>query len=78
MSVKTAILRTEYQEILCKFDIYNPNSHPLLNKSHEYSQPSKFRTSNWVEINDNIRKAYGTKSQIKLKTTILIMRFCNY
>ena len=34
-------------------------------------QPSKFRTRNWVEINDESRGAYNVNSQIKFKTTIL-------
>ena len=28
------------------------------------SQPSKFRTRNWVEINDESRGAYNVNSQI--------------
>ena len=35
------------------------------------SQPSKFRTKNWVEINDESREAYNAASQIKFKTTKL-------
>ena len=35
------------------------------------NQPSKFRTINWVEINDESRGAYNTYSQIKFKTTML-------
>ena len=33
------------------------------------NQPSKFRTRNWVEINDESRGAYNVNSQIKFKTT---------
>ena len=32
---------------------------------------SKFRTKNWVEINDESRGAYNVNSQIKFKTTML-------
>ena len=32
---------------------------------------SKFRTKNWVEINNDSRGTYKTNSQIKFKTTIL-------
>ena len=39
----------------------------LDNKSN---QPSKFRTKNWVEINDNLRGTYNTNSQIKFKTAM--------
>ena len=34
------------------------------------NQPSKFRTKNWVEINDESRGAYKVNSQIKFKTTM--------
>ena len=35
------------------------------------NQPSKFRTRNWVEINDESRGAYNVNSQNKFKTTML-------
>ena len=35
------------------------------------NQSSKFRTRNWVEINDESRAAYNVNSQIKFKTTML-------
>ena len=35
------------------------------------NQSSKFRTKNWVEINDESRGVY-TGSDIKFKTTMLI------
>ena len=34
-------------------------------------QPSKFRTKNWIEINDESRGTYSANSQIKFKTTML-------
>ena len=34
------------------------------------NQPSEFRTKNWIEINNQSRRAYNTKSDIKFKTTI--------
>ena len=37
----------------------------------ESNQPSKFRTRNWVEINDDIRGAYSPNKQIRLKTAML-------
>ena len=40
-------------------------------------QPSKFRTNNWVEINDESRGTY-TSNDIKLKTTILRPNLCDY
>ena len=35
------------------------------------NQPSKFRTKNLVEINDESRVTYNTNSQIKFKNTML-------
>ena len=32
------------------------------------SQPTKLRTKNWVEINDDARGTCNTNSQIKFKT----------
>ena len=42
------------------------------------NQPSKFRTKNWVEINDESRRAYNVNSQIKFKTTMLKSSLCDY
>ena len=41
------------------------------------NQPSRFRTRNWVEINDNSRGTY-TNAGIKFKTTILKSDLCDY
>ena len=41
------------------------------------NQPSKFRTQNWVEINDDKRETY-TSSDIKFKTTMLRSNLCDY
>ena len=42
------------------------------------NQPSKFRTRNWVGINDESRGAYNVHSQIKFKTTMLKSILCDY
>ena len=42
------------------------------------NQPSKFRTRNWVEINDESRGTYNVNSQIKFKTTMLKSSLCDY
>ena len=42
------------------------------------NQPSKFRTKNWVEINDESRGTYNVNSQIKFKTTMLKSSLCDY
>ena len=41
------------------------------------SQPSKFRTRNWVEINDDSRGTY-TNADIKFETTTLKSDLCDY
>ena len=45
------------------------------------NQPSKFRTKNWVEINDESRGTYlivkHVNSQIKFKTTMLKFSLCD-
>ena len=53
----------EYQKIANLID------HNTLN------QPSKFRTRNWIEINDEV---YNVNSQIKFKTTMLKSSLCDY
>ena len=42
------------------------------------NQPSKFRTRNWVEINDESRGAYNVNNQIKFKTAMLKSSLCDY
>ena len=42
------------------------------------NQPSKFRTKNWVEINNESRGTYNVNSQIKFKTTMLKSSLCDY
>ena len=40
------------------------------------NKTSKFRTKNWVEINDESRGAYDVGSEIKFKTTMLKSSLC--
>ena len=42
------------------------------------NKPSKFRTKNWVEINDESRGTYNVNSQIKFKTAMLKSSLCDY
>ena len=42
------------------------------------NQLSKFRTKNWVEIDDESRDTYNVNSQIKFKTTMLKSSLCDY
>ena len=41
-------------------------------------QPSKFRTKNWFEINDESRRAYNANSHIKFKPRMLKSSLCDY
>ena len=42
------------------------------------NQPSKFRTKDWIEINDNARGRYNKDSQIKFKTLMLKSSLYDY
>ena len=42
------------------------------------NQPSKFRTKNWVDINDDIRGEYSPNKQIRFKTAMLRPSLCDY
>ena len=55
----------EYQKIINLLD----------NTSYERT---KFRTKNWVEINDKSRGIYNVNSQIKFKTTMLKSSLCDH
>ena len=55
----------EYQKIINLLD-NTPN------------QPTKFRTKNWVEINDELHGVYNTGSQIKFETSMIRSSFCDY
>ena len=41
-------------------------------------QPSKFRTKNWIEINDESKESHGTGSEMNFKTTTLRSNLCDY
>ena len=45
---------------------------------NESNQPFKFRTKNWVEINDESRGGYTTGSDIKFKTAMLGSSLCDH
>ena len=42
------------------------------------NQLSKFKTKNWVDVNDESRGTYNVNSQIKVKTTMLKSSLCDY
>ena len=41
------------------------------------NQPSKFKTKNWVEINDKSRGTYNEDNQIRFKTSMLRSGLCD-
>ena len=64
--------------------LMNLNLHHIIMEYHKIAnltddasnQPSKFRTRNWVEINDESRGAYNVN--IKFKTIMLNSSLCDY
>ena len=42
------------------------------------NQPSKFKTNNWAEINDESRGTYNVNSLINFKTKMLKSSLCDY
>ena len=42
------------------------------------NKPSKFKTKNWIEINDESRGTYNVNSQIKFRTTMLKSSLYDY
>ena len=44
----------------------------------ELNKPSKFRTRNWAEINEDARGAYSHNKLIRFKTAMLRSRLCDY
>ena len=65
-----------------EFKTASKKSNPKNNRSdwldNTPSQPTKFRTKNWVEINDDARGTYSTNSQIKFQTSMLKSGLCDY
>ena len=44
----------------------------------ESNEPSKFRTKNWVEINDDVRGVYSPSKLIRFKTSVLRSSLYDY
>ena len=42
------------------------------------NQRSIFRTTNWVETNDESRETYNTNNKIKFKTSTIRLNLCDY
>ena len=41
------------------------------------NQPTKFRTKNWVEVNNDSHGTHNTNSQMKFKTSMLRTTLCD-
>ena len=44
----------------------------------ESDKPSKFRTKNQIEIDDDIKGVYSSNKQIRFKTSMLRSSLCDY
>ena len=42
------------------------------------NQTSKFRTRNWVEINDESQRTYNANSDIEFKISMIRSNLCDY
>ena len=42
------------------------------------SHPTKFRTKNWIETNDESRGTYNSNSQFRFESSMLRSGLCNY
>ena len=42
------------------------------------NQPFKFRTKNWIDINDDAGRTYNKNSQTKFETSMLKSSLCDY
>ena len=42
------------------------------------NQPSKCKTKNWIETNDESRGRYNEDNQIRFKTSMLMSILCDY
>ena len=51
---------------------------PNLLDNNWSNQPSKFRTKDWVKINDGSKESYSPNSDIRFKTTMLRSNLCDY
>ena len=47
--------------------------------NNDYSnRPSKFRTKNWIETNDESKESYSADSDTRFKITMLKCNLCDY
>ena len=56
---------TEYQKMINLLD-------------NKQNGPSKFKTRNWVDINDESRVTYNKDNQIKFKISMISSNLCDY
>ena len=71
-------LQKKIQQIIGELRLVNYVIMVYQKITNALNQPSKFRTKNFLEINDELRGTYNTNAQIKFKTTILISSVCDY
>ena len=71
-------LQKKIQQIIGELRLVNYVIMEYQKITNALNQPSKFRTKNFLEINDELRGTYNTNAQIKFKTTILISSVCDY
>ena len=42
------------------------------------NKPTKFKSNNWIKINDDSHETYNTNSQTKFKNSMLMSSLCDY
>ena len=60
-----------------EYNIIMENKKIIILLKKTSNQPTKFRTKNWVEVNDESCGMYNTKSQIRFNTSILRSSLCD-
>ena len=62
----------------CKYNIIMEYQKIVNLLDHKQNKKSKFRTRNWVEINDESQGTYNAGNQIKFKTSMIRSNLCDY
>ena len=60
-----------------EYNIIMENKKIIILLKKPNNQPTKFRTKNWVEVNDESCGMYNTNSQIRFKTSMLRSSLCD-
>ena len=64
-------LEKKQKQIIDYNSDFNNHKYITLALDNTSNQPLKFRTKNWVEVNENALGTYNTNTKIKFKTTML-------